>query len=383
MKKSQIFSLDFVFSMVVLVLILSILGSTWLNLQNSLAQQENRRRAVENSAAATDFLVSSQGFPEDWQNSANLSLSSVSNIGLKGTKGVSLAKLLALANVSTDYYALKDKMGLAKYHFRLVVSENFSNSSVMLSGIARQPVAYFASDSRVFFNALTVSGEVWDYYWGQGVLGAPNWGSSRNQYSGVKDAAFNQMLASQDSYNTIVVESPEFPYADANATLLKQFLEKGGTVVYLAGNGESELLVQNLGLNFRKSGLSVDGVVQKKGFFLQNSSVGANVSSGGRWVAFSPNGLAPEIFVSNSTNSSEALAVSWNYGLGKVYFISDFQADFNGIPGENVFNVVGWKLEYGVAPYANASFVFPQTRFSFVEGDRRIPAAITLVLWND
>ena len=382
MKKSQIFSLDFVFSIVVLVLILSILGSTWLNLQGSIAQQENRRRAVENSAAAADFLVASQGFPEDWQDAENLSLSSVSNIGLKGVKGISLSKLLALANVSSDYYTLKAKMGIARYNFRLVVSENFSNSSPMLSGVVRPPVAYFASDSRDFFNTLSASGEVWDYYWGQGALGAPGWGSSRNQYSGVKDVVFNQMLASQNSYNTLVIESPEFDYSLANATLLREFLEKGGTVVYLAGNGESELLIQNLSLSFRKSGAGVDGAVQKKGFFLQNTSVGVNVTSAGKWVAFSPNGFAPDIFVSNRTNSSEAVAAAWDYGLGRVYFISDFQADFNGIPGENIFNIVGWPLVYGLEPSANASFVFPQTRFSFIEGDRRIPVAMTLVLWN-
>ena len=374
--------MDFVFSIVVLVLILSLLGSTWLNLQSSIAQQENRKRAIETSALAADFLVSSQGYPENWEKSANLSISSVSNLGLKGSKGLSLEKLLAIMNLSSDYYGLKAKAGLARYDYRLVVYENLSTGKAALSGVARQPIAYFASDSRNFFTTIDQANVTWDYYWGQGGQAQPAWGSSRNQYGGEKATIFNQMLANQSSYDSFVIESPEMLFSQINFTLLKDFLNKGGVVVYLTGNAESELLIQNLTVSFRKAASGVNGVVQEKGFFLQNTSVGSNVSSIGQWTAFSPNGVSLKIFASNSTNSSEAIAAAWNYGLGRVYFTSDFNANFNGVQGKAVFNIIGWKLDYGITPYANASFVFPQTRFSFIEGDKRIPVAVTLVLWN-
>lgn len=372
--------MDFVVSSVVLVLILSLLSSTWLNLQNSISQAEERRRAVEASALAIDFVVSSPGFPEDWDSASNYSLSVVSNLGLKGSKGISLKKLLAMLN-SSDYYALKAKLGLQKYHFRLLVSENFSSGVAAKSGVARQPIAYFASDSRDFFSTLDSSGLVWDYYWGQGSLGQPAWGSSRSQYSGVKPVLFGQMLSNQGIYNTLVIESPEMLYSEANATLVREFLDKGGTIVYLAGNGESELLIQNLGASFRKADSSVDGVVQEKGFFLHNTSIGTFVSATGQWASFS-NSTSLEVFVSNSTNSSEGTASAWDYGNGRVYFISDFQSSFNGIQGSDVFNLVGWNLDYGVAPVSTATFVMPQTRFSFIESDKRIPVSVTLVLWN-
>ena len=89
-----------------------------------------------------------------------------------------------------------------------------------------------------------------------------------------------------------------------------------------------------------------------------------------------------EFFVSNSSNYTEGIAVKWNYGLGKIYFISDFSSVFGSTLGKNVFNVLGWPLEYGLQPSETSQFVFPVTRFSFVEGGKKIPVSITLVLWR-
>lgn len=385
-RKSQVFSLDFIFSTLILVMILSVLGTTWFNLQNSIFRQEEQKLAVESGSVALDFLTSSPGYPENWDNSTGVSFDGVSNLGLKGSIGISLKKLLAFENLSAlDYLQTKNNLGLGAYQFRLFVTENITNATPALSGVARPPIAYFASDSRDFFSVINASGVAWDYYWGQGSLSEPSdWGTARYHYSSSKQASFNGMLSNQSLYKTIVVEAPAMQASLVNSTLLNKFFDEGGTLVYIAGNAESELAITGFGAAFRKSLQPVPGEIVDRGFFLRSVSAGQNYSSNGQWVAFSPNGgNAVRNFAVNSTNSSEGLVSTWNYSRGRIYFVSDFNAQMTTQPAKSVLNIVGWPIDYGIPPIPSAQFVFPSARFTFIEGDVRIPAAINLVVWSD
>lgn len=382
-RKSQLFSFDFVFSIILLILILSLISSTWFSLQSSILRQEEQRSAVESSGAALDFLTSSQGYPVDWEKANSISIESLSNIGLKGSGGVSLEKALAFGNLTAvDYTGVKYNLGLGAFQFRFFASENQSAGTPALSGVARSPIAYFASDYRGFVPVLDASNATWDYYWGQGVEPIPNdWGNSRYHYSGVKSAVFDEMLANQSSYKAIIVESPELLYSAINSTLWQKFFDEGGVMVYLAGNSEDDLMINSTGVVLRKSSSTVNAMALQRGFFLNGVSVPQDFSSAGQWVAYSPAGDIT-VYASNSTNASEAVVGAWNYSYGRVYFVNNLWMNFSGVQGKDALNIVGWPIDYGVQPSNSSQFIFPVTRFGFIESDRRIPVTFNLVVWS-
>jgi len=366
-----------VFSTIIIISALVLLAGIWNAVQQSISAEDALRQEQETAISSMDFLVSSPGFPEDWENA---NFTEIYNLGLKGKEGLSPAKLLSLMNFTGDNYTeVKFKAGLAPFDFRLWVSENFSSGKPALSGIARFPVAYFASDSRGFYEVLNAVNETWDYYWGAGSLPQPDWGNSRTHYASNKADAIQKMLENQSNYKSIVIEVPEVLASDVNQTLLQKFLLEGGTLVYLAGNSETEIAIGSLGV-FVSNDTGFEAVVLKKGYFLKNARAGANFSSAGKWLAVANE--SADVFIANEMNSSQAFATAWNYGLGRVYFISDFSADIEGSAGKDVFNLVGWPLDYGIAQNSSAQFVFPISRLSFIESDKRIPVSITLVVWS-
>lgn len=383
-RKSQLFSFDFVFSIILLILILSMVGSTWFSLQNSILRQEEQKSAVESSGAALDFLVSSQGYPDSWEKSNSLSLVSVYNLGLKGSGGISLEKTLAFGNLTASNYAdVKYDLGLGAFQFRFFASENQSAGTPALSGVARSPIAYFASDYRDFVPVLSASNATWDYYWGQGLQPTPNdWGNSRNHYSGVKSVVFDQMLANQSAYKAIIVETPELLYSAINSTLWQKFFDEGGVMVYLAGNSETDPMINSTGVVLRKSSSTVNAMVLQRGFFLNNVSVSQSFPSAGQWVAYSTSNDIT-VYAANSTNASEAVVGAWNYSYGRVYFVNNLWMNFSGVQGKDALNIIGWPIDYGIPPLNSSQFVFPVTRFGFIESDKRIPVTFNLVVWSD
>ena len=378
LRRGQVLSVDLIFSTLVMVFIFFLVGTAWNNLQSSTAAELDRQETQSSAAPALDFLMQSRGFPEDWQ--ASSVLEGVSNFGLKGEEGISLEKTMALVNHARQNYSeVKRRLGLGAFDFHLYFTENVSSASHLGSYVARPPVAYFVSDARRFYDVINASNLTWDLYHGAGSFEVPAAGTSRYQYSGTKAAVFEQLFQNQSAYSSVVIESPQLLPSQVNATSVRRFLQEGGVLVYMADDAEAEIALPISDVNFVKKASSVEGVVTEKSVLLPLVLLGQNVSSAGRWTAF---GFSLDRLVTNVANSSEAPLAHWMEGLGHVFFISDFGALYQGVPGSVLLNVAGRSLDAGIPPATNASLRFVESRVVFFESVQRIPVVATLVVWR-
>lgn len=371
-------SADLIFSTLILIFLFFVVGSAWNYLQSSTSLALEQQEARSIAASSLAYLLFSPGFPENWQYYSVLD--GVLNLGLNGRGGVSLEKSVAFVRfASRNYSQVRDKLGLGGFDFYFSLSENVSSPDAFASGVLRPPVAYFVSDSRRFYGAINSSSLAWDLYWGGGVLEAPPAGSSRLQYFGPKVEVFDQLFQNQSAYDSIVIEGPEILLSEVNGTAVRQFLEQGGVIIYLANNSEAEIALGLPGVFFVKKAAAVEGVVGEPSALLPLVSLGQPVFSAGRWVA---GGNSIHQLIVNVANGSESLVSYWTGGAGHVFFINDYDASFGGVPGAEVFNIVGRPLSAGVMPSPNASITLAESRVTFVDSFRRIPVVITLVVWR-
>ncbi len=416
-RRAQLFSIDLVVSLAIFLVVL--LSATYLlTRMRSNIEAANEKNVLAASAfSALDALSYSPGYPHDWTptnvNSIGLSLDSNGETAeFSGTR-LDAAKLLRFAklNESDARYLL----GLGGFDFRFTLQEvwNASEQSAALvanashSGIALEPIAYFAADDRDAFALLNGTGVVWDYYWaGSGI--EPSHGDARNFYPAViyggnplaRADLFNAMLANataRNAYRTIVIEQPNFKlneYANVSKSALRSFLKARGLIVFEgsvsaadAGQETTPLLVNDLNETLVFVGTQ-SGSVNQTSFFLDNVSASdkANFTQS-KWAVYSNStrGDAPLfVLVQNATNSSLALVARWDCEKGRIYYVADFNSSFGAyaIPDSSVFNLVGAKLDFGIAPSASASDAFVVQRPVIIQRDWGSLAVAKLVVWK-
>ncbi len=375
----------------------------------------NEKNVLAASAfSALDALSYSPGYPHDWTptnvNSVGLALDSNGEAAEFAGTRLDAAKLLRFAklNESDAHYLL----GLGGFDFQFTLQEawNASNQSAALvanashSGIALEPIAYFAGSDRDGAALLSYRNVSWDYYW-NGDGSAPDRGDARFNYSaadyGGKAALFNAMLenaTARNAYRTIIVEQPNFTTGEGgavNQTALRNFLKARGLIV-LEGNVSASdneslgLIVPDLNESLVFSSTTLNGTVNQTSFFLDNVTAGAGGNASfmqSKWTVYSNSsrGDAPLfVFVQNTTNSSLALVARWDCENGRVYYVADFDSRFGAyaIPGSSVFNLVGAKLDFGIAPTANASDAFVVQRPVIIQRDWGSLAVAKLVVWK-
>lgn len=373
--RGQSFSIDFITSIFIVLLLLTQLSTIRSSIDSVIVSKGTLSHAIEAAGDTADVLVSSQGSPSNWDTVGALNASSV---GLRGVAGLSMAKILSLMDAcESDYYALKTKIGLPGVEFQLSLVKNLSDNQPILSGVAREPIAYLAGDQRSAFGQLDPSNATWDYYWAVGSAPEPDYGSSRAQYSGVGAALLDQLLLNS-SYASIVIEAPNITASSVNTTRLQSYLANGGTIVYLGGI-EDSVAIGSLATFARNDTLS-PGRVVSPGWILRNVASGSTVSAGSVWRLV--NSSVATVSVSSSANSSEALVAYWQYGAGQAYFIGNFSATYGQSGGDRALNVVGWPIQCGVAPSNQSIAIYPVTRLTFIESDRRTPVAMRLLMWT-
>lgn len=234
------------------------------------------------------------------------------------------------------------------------------------------------------------SNYTWDYYWGgQGVFPEPSHGSARSFTAGSKIAALNELLANQSNYSTIIVEAPNFSSAELSSVdlaSLKLFAETGGIIFYVGDGSAEEMLVgENFSASFNHSPLQRAANVTQRSPFLRNATVGEAVSmERSNWAAYSnasTGDASLEAWVSDE--EGRALVARWPVGWGLVYYVADWGASFERAGGgEQVFNAVGWPLEYGLEPSSGAANVFVVNRLCAVENGKRRLDALALTVWD-
>jgi len=378
-RRGQAFAADFIASVVLFFAILLVVTSAWGRLQSDAAAASAHEALASFSFAASDNLLRSQGFPQDWN------ASTVQSAGFASSEALVLDPAKLMAFLDANYSAQRAALATGAYGFSL---EFFSGNQTDLSGVIRQPVAYYAVGEYGLYAAIDASNYSWDYYWGgAGAFTEPQHGSARAFYSGSKIAALNELLANQSEYATIVVDAPNFSsdeLAAVNLTALRSFVETGGVLFYAGdGSASAPLVGENFSVSFNRSPAARGGTVVDPRFLLRGVPAGANASFANSHWAVHAAGAALESVVADSSNASESLVARWPLGWGLVYYLADYSgASFEGFgDGPQVFNAVGWQLKFGSAP-SEAQDVFVVNRLCLIGGDKRRWDSAALAVWS-
>jgi len=377
--RGQAFSADFVFGCVIFGVVLMLLIPIWTALTSQTREAEVRKDLQIATVAVADLFMRSPGSPANW------SAANVLSIGLANTAHeLNTTKFLRLREL--DYADAKQTLGLGAYNFTLNLSER--NGFVATSGIAHSPVAYYSASAHEIFPLLSESGLVWDYYWGHDMpAGDPPHGDARNFYGASEATAFNSMLYSaafNNSYRTIIVEQPGLASSSANLTLLRQFVQDGGILIFEGQGSGGEILIDGMGATAH-NGAPASGIVLARDWFLQEDAGSAVSFTDSAWSFYSPGASPITIEVADTSNHSRGLIANWEYGSGRIYYITDINGSSGGSDLSALIPIAGEKLSYGM-PFTNESFdVFVAKRSAVLatdDGGGRRMVSMELQVWR-
>jgi hypothetical protein len=125
-RKSQIFSVDFITSIVSFLIFFMIFFLVYGEIKGQTAQSGALKDAQETAALLSDELVRTAGVPSNWTNET------VVTLGLASEEGIlSLAKIQSLGNMT--YASTKDNLILGGFDYFLNLS-NFTNAAIFTYG---------------------------------------------------------------------------------------------------------------------------------------------------------------------------------------------------------------------------------------------------------
>jgi len=364
MNRAQMFSLDYIMSVVIFTMILVILLPVWGTVNQQIQDAEARKEMQMVSISVVELFSRSTGNPSNWTNE------SIFSIGLANSAHVvNATKVLELRKI--DYRTAKSLLGMNPYNFTL----NFTNSRgyLITSGVARSPAAYYSASAHELMPAISGTGLTWDYYWGHNLPEAePGHGDARNFYDDVEADALNAMIFNatvRHAYSTLIIEQPSVTLADANLTGLEEFVQNGGRLIFEGNGFGGEMLIDGMGAK-AESIVPATGILVQKGLLFNSPANGSVVAFADATWAFKrkDGGKEPNIYVAEQSDFSLGLIAAWDYGNGRIYYI----ADANGTAaGENLntqLNVGGEGLKYG-AEFTQATDIVNIERVVLVESD--------------
>lgn len=125
-KKGQFFSPDMIIAIFIFVVAISFFFISSENIYQQIALFEERKKIDEIAHSTMNFLVYSQGVPNNWE---YYSLDDINFFGLVKERNVlSEKKLSALLNYLDQNYLLsKEKLGLSSFNFKLLIIDSENN----------------------------------------------------------------------------------------------------------------------------------------------------------------------------------------------------------------------------------------------------------------
>jgi len=352
--------LSIILFLVALAIIVPIFGQVSDRISQVNAQREMETRATFVSEA----LIKTGGYPHNW------TAETVRTAGFVDDGRLNLTKFEAFLDL--PYGQAQAALALAGVRFNLSLA-NLQGYGVY-TGISDAPVAYLMTGNTTALPHLE-HGIVWDLYYAG--AGAPPPNSARIVRTGADVDMFNDMVANQSAYKTIVIEDSSLAQAQVDIEKLKDFVQTGGVLVVtgsaaLVSTGFSMTMGQELGA----TGTVVDG------YELLNASAGAAVTfNSSRWYAANASGGAPlRAMVVSQTNASRALIASWEHGTGTVYFITDAAGAVDGRDLTSLLSLVGRKLEHGTEP-SQASIVMVSNRHAVLRKHHDQYVTMRLIIW--
>lgn len=322
-KHGQVASGDFIVSISIFLFMLAIILPLYVN----MSYQSEEKRLLEDiqtrSGFVTDSLLKTGGWPEDW-NETN-----VEHIGLSDNGRINKTKIRRL--MAMDPSSVKRVLGMQDLELNISF---YNMEGPEMTGIAVSPAAYFYVNSSGLLGSINNSGLVWDLYYGGS--GQPADGA-RVTYSGEKTSIFNGMIANSSRYRTLIVERPEMTQAQADIEGLKEFLRSGGILIY---EGNADIISDNFLMH---SGTGGGNGTARSG--LVDAAYGNNVTfSDPEWYFYSTSGDAP-LAIDIEGQTGQGLMGNWNYGIGKIYYITDIEGQVNGDNLSMRLYLIGKKAE--------------------------------------
>ncbi len=366
MSKAQTISGDFIISMVIFLIVLSLVIPTFDRIAIQIKAEDDRREIETFSVFATDVMLKTAGYPQDWNETT------VGSIGLSDVSGrINLTKIKSFMRM--DYRRAKDLLGLGELDVNISFYD--INNYNILTGVAQSPAAYFYFQQNDVGQAIKNSGLVWDLYYGG--TGTPDAGDARNVYSASQVNAFNTMVANRSAYKTIIIEEPQLQQSQVNINDLKDFLTTGGILIF-EGNPD---LIQS---GFSMTGSTTSGnnavVVSTDDFIDANVGDAVTFASASGYFFESPTDADLKIIVADSSQNSFARIGKWKHGLGTVYYITDISGSSNGKSLSSIINAAGRRMAFG-AQLNTARSISSTTRFSIIDGRNQI-ARISMLVWK-
>jgi len=380
LTRGQAYSIDFIFSAVMFSLVLLVLLPLWSTLDVQLRDAESRKEMQISTVAIADLLTRSTGSPANWSNST------VFSIGLANrAHELNTTKFLRLKDVT--YVDAKSLLGIAAYNISINITQ--SNGYLATSGVAHSPVAYYSASTHEMQQLIDDSGLDWDYYWGHDMPGTePDHGDSKNFFDGSEAAMMNAMLfnaTANNAYRTIIIEQPGLARAAANTSAMTQFVEDGGRLIFEGQGNGGEILIEELGAT-PYNGLDEVGLVNTSDwFFSAPLGLAVNFQSSAWSFYQGENDESITIEVTDSSNLSRGLVANWNFGNGRVDYITDINGTVGGDPLTEHFAIGGERLEYGILPTNESDDIFVASRPAVLltDGDegRRL-VSMELLVWR-
>jgi hypothetical protein len=191
--------------------------------------------------------------------------------------------------------------------------------------------------------------------------------------------------AVNSSYRTIIMEQPGLPFSSANVTALRQFVQNGGTLIFEGQGSGGEILIDNMGAT-AYNGAPASGIVALEDWLVPEAPGTAVSFTESAWSFYSAEGAAPIIMeVADAANSSRGLIAQWQYGNGRIYYITDINGTIGGSELSSIIPLAGEKLSYGVAPLNDSLDVFVAKRSGVLTtdgGEGRRMMSMELQVWR-
>lgn len=361
MNKGQIISGDFTISVLLFIFILILILPLWNYVETQVRSTEDRRDMESSLLIMSDVLTKTSGLPNNW-NTTN-----VRSIGLSDKAGIlNRTKVLNLINM--DYDSVRNLLGVQTYQMYILLEDVEGYN--LTSGVCNSPIAYFSVSEEDVKPVIANSGIIWDYYYG-GV--STDQEDSRNFYTGAKASLFNEMLSNRSIYKVMVIEDPELLESEVNIDDLKDFLDLGGIVIF---EGDPTLIKDSFGMS-SEQGSNRAGVISENGFVLADIGKGVAFVNAD-WAFYHEIGDKELHTLIKDNNDGKAVVCYWNYGLGRIYYISDIDATVDANPLE--FNIIGKRLEFGNLPSGNT--IIRTQRLMILNKENNNIANMNVVLWE-
>jgi len=374
--KGQMFSSDFIFSIVLFTATLLLLLPLWNDVNMQIADAEAKKDLQLAATSISSLLVKTPGSPWNW------TPGTVGSIGFSNTRQVmNLTKFEYLREI--NYTHAKSILGINQYNFSINITDEYG--LVATSGVARSPVAYFSNKKEELKPIIAYSGLTWDFYWGHDLpSAAPGRADSRFFYDGLKLETLNALLvnaSARHAYRTIILEQPNINVSQLNETALRNFLLSGGRLI-LEGSGYGGDMRDTFGAN-ASFGADTDGLVVKTDWFVRAQNGSTIDFQNSEWAVISGSSVV-RVEVADPLNASRGLVAQWDYGTGRIYYITDINATIAGAPLSTALNIAGERLEYGRYP-SDGIDIAVSSRLIVIEGDeadgRRL-ATMQLLVWK-